>query len=188
MSIVVRFKPTGMRREQYETVRQGLEAAGEWPADGVQLHVCFGSEGDLMVSEIWDSREQFEAFGERLRPAIQGAGIQMSGEPEVFEVRQHEADSGRKNGELRAILKTRRRFRNRARRTPARKRRRQMFRIANPVTVPLRVRIVRVGEVAGRPSPRWPGGRALHHHCSTPATTWRVASGYSARILRLRSP
>ena len=37
------------------------------------------------VFEVWESREKFEAFGEKLGPRIEEAGIQMSGEPEVFE-------------------------------------------------------------------------------------------------------
>jgi hypothetical protein len=40
----------------------------------------------LRVSEIWDSQEQLQAYGERLMPILADAGIQMSGEPEVFEV------------------------------------------------------------------------------------------------------
>ena len=49
-------------------------------------HVLFGSEGNLRVSEIWDSREQFEAFGEHLMPILADVGIGFSAEPEVFEV------------------------------------------------------------------------------------------------------
>ncbi|MBA2360998.1 MAG: hypothetical protein H0V79_08720 [Actinobacteria bacterium] len=49
-------------------------------------HVCFGSDGNLRVSEIWDSREQFEAYGELLMPILADAGIEFSAEPEVFEV------------------------------------------------------------------------------------------------------
>jgi hypothetical protein len=41
-----------------------------------------------MVSEIWDSREQWEAFGERLMPLLAEAGIEMSREPEVFEAHE----------------------------------------------------------------------------------------------------
>ena len=51
----------------------------------MELHVCFGPEGDRRVSEIWSSREQFEAFGERLMPAIQAAGLEVGGEPEILE-------------------------------------------------------------------------------------------------------
>jgi len=40
----------------------------------------------LRVSEIWDSREQLEAFGEKLMPILADVGIEFSGEPEIFEV------------------------------------------------------------------------------------------------------
>jgi hypothetical protein len=52
----------------------------------LDYHVCFGTDGDLMVSEIWDSREQWEAFGERLMPLLAEAGVEMASEPQVFEV------------------------------------------------------------------------------------------------------
>ena len=63
-----------------------LEEAGAWPPDGLEYHVFFGSEGNLRVSEIWDSREQFEAFGEPLMPILADIGIEFSGDPEIFEV------------------------------------------------------------------------------------------------------
>ena len=86
MSIVVRIAPSNLTRQQYDSVHDALTASGDWPADGCQLHVLFGEENDLRVSEIWESREKYEAFGEKLRPRLEEAGIQMSGEPEVFEV------------------------------------------------------------------------------------------------------
>lgn len=59
---------------------------GEWPPAGLDYHVCFGSDGNLKVSEIWNSREQFEAFGERLMPILAGAGIQFTNPPDIFDV------------------------------------------------------------------------------------------------------
>jgi hypothetical protein len=85
MSIVVRFPPSNVSKAQYDSVRNALEESGNWPADGCQLHVCFGDESDIRVSEVWESQEKFEAFGETLRPQMEQAGIQLSGEPEVFE-------------------------------------------------------------------------------------------------------
>jgi hypothetical protein len=85
MSIVVRFPPSNVTRQQYDSVRGALEAAGDWLADGCQIHVVFGDENDVRVSEIWESREKLEAFGEKLRPKMDEAGIQLAGEPEVFE-------------------------------------------------------------------------------------------------------
>jgi hypothetical protein len=85
MSIVVRYPQSSVTRDQYDTVRNALTDAGEWPADGCQIHVLFGDENDIRVSEIWESREKFEAFGDKLRPRMEEADIQLSGEPEIFE-------------------------------------------------------------------------------------------------------
>jgi hypothetical protein len=86
MSIVVRFNPTNVTSEKYEESLRRIKEAGEWPPDGMDYHVLFGSEGSLRVSEIWDSRDQFQAFGERLMPILADIGIEFSGEPEIFEV------------------------------------------------------------------------------------------------------
>lgn len=86
MSIVVRFSPTNLTADKYDQANKRLEAEGLWPADGCDYHVCFGSEGNLKVSEIWDSTEQLQAFGEQLMPVLSDVGIDFSGEPEIFEV------------------------------------------------------------------------------------------------------
>jgi hypothetical protein len=43
-------------------------------------------DGNFRVSEIWDSREQFEAFGPRLMTVLADVGITLSGEPEMLEI------------------------------------------------------------------------------------------------------
>jgi hypothetical protein len=86
MSIVVRFSPAHLTAEQYDGSIRRLEAEAGFPPDGLDFHLCFGSDGELRVSEVWDTREQFEAFGERLMPVLTDIGIEFSGEPEVFEV------------------------------------------------------------------------------------------------------
>ncbi len=65
MSIIVRFHPTNVTVAQYEEVlRREKEVAGsKFPPDGRSHHLCFGTERDLHVSEVWDSQEQFEAYG-----------------------------------------------------------------------------------------------------------------------------
>jgi hypothetical protein len=86
MSILIRFPASNVTKEQYDTVRNALTEAGEWPADGCQLHVAFGDENDIRVSEIWESQEKLDAFGETLRPRLEDAGLQIAGEPELFNV------------------------------------------------------------------------------------------------------
>ena len=85
MSIVVRFNPTNVTMEKYNESLRQLEAAGEWPPEGLDYHVVFGTDGNLKVSEIWDSEEQLQAFGERLMPILAGIGIEFAGPPEIFE-------------------------------------------------------------------------------------------------------
>jgi hypothetical protein len=86
VSIVVRFTPEGLTREQYDTAIRLLEERGVLPADGLDYHVCFGSDGDLMVSEIWDSEEQFAAFGKLLTPVLAEVGVTAEEPPAHFEV------------------------------------------------------------------------------------------------------
>ena len=86
MSIVVRFSPTNVNREKYDESLRRLEQAGLWPnRAGLELHVAFGDEDNMRVSEIWASKEQFQAYGESLMPILSDVGIEFSGEPEVFE-------------------------------------------------------------------------------------------------------
>jgi hypothetical protein len=85
MSILIRFAPASLTAEQYDESIRRLEGNGPWPADGLDYHVCFGSEGKLRVSEIWDTREQLDAFGERLMPVLAEVGIEP-GEPELMDI------------------------------------------------------------------------------------------------------
>jgi hypothetical protein len=86
MSILIRYPASNTTKQQYDTVRSALEESGDWPADGCEIHVCFGPENDVRVSEIWESQEKLDAFGETLRPKLEEAGIQLAGEPEIFDV------------------------------------------------------------------------------------------------------
>ena len=85
MSLLTRFAPPSLTAEQYDSVVRRLEEDGISPADGLDYEVCFGTDGDLKVSLVWDSQEQFEAFAARLMPILGELGIDP-GEPEVLPV------------------------------------------------------------------------------------------------------
>ena len=85
MSILARFTPTSVTAQKYDETIRRMEDGGDWPPDGLEYHVCFGSDDNIRVSEIWDSQEQFDAFGERLMPILADMGIEP-GEPELLEV------------------------------------------------------------------------------------------------------
>jgi hypothetical protein len=87
MSILVRF--TGahdMTAEKYDETLPQIEASGEFPPDGLEYHVAFSAGGSFRVSEIWDSMEQFEAFGQRLMPILAANGVELAGPPEILEI------------------------------------------------------------------------------------------------------
>jgi hypothetical protein len=85
MSVLIRFSPPSLTAKQYDEVVRRLTEDGVFPAEGLDYEICFGSEGNLKVSQVWDSRQQLDAFGERLRPILADVGINP-GEPEVVEV------------------------------------------------------------------------------------------------------
>jgi hypothetical protein len=85
MAIVIRFTSPGLTAAKYEETVKRLEAAGQGSPAGRLYHVAFGDRENLRVSDIWDSRESFERFGQTLRPILQELGVE-GGEPEVIEV------------------------------------------------------------------------------------------------------
>jgi hypothetical protein len=86
-SVLVRFTPSPhVSTEQYDESISRLEKLGNWPPAGLEYHVAFRSNGELRVSEIWDSREQLDAFGERLMPVLKDVGIELTGKPETLEI------------------------------------------------------------------------------------------------------
>lgn len=87
MSIVVRYAPVpASTAEQYDEVTRRLQESGELPADGCDCNVAFLSQGQLLVSEVWDSPEQLEAFGKRVMPLLAGVALEHSDQHEIFQV------------------------------------------------------------------------------------------------------
>jgi hypothetical protein len=95
MAVLVRFTPSGMTRDQYWSVGKKLDQGGNWPPPGLLAHVCFGADGDLRVSEVWESRERQEQFAQALMPVLEGEGIDLSGQPEFLEVEAYDFKDAR---------------------------------------------------------------------------------------------
>ena len=99
MPIAAYFHPTGMTLEQYYEIHRRLEAAGVGLTDqtGRLHHSCFGEDGDLMVYDVWESPEAFEAFGAALMPILGELGVEV-GEPDVMTV--HMVDQVAREGSV----------------------------------------------------------------------------------------
>jgi hypothetical protein len=85
VSLLIRFAPASLTAEQYDNAVRRLNEEGVFPADGLDYEICFGSGDKHKVSQVWDSKEQMDAFGARLMPILAELGIEP-GEPEVVEV------------------------------------------------------------------------------------------------------
>lgn len=85
MSFVVRFTPREMSTTKYDESIRRLEAAGAGAPKGRLYHVAFGDPNELRVSDIWDTRENFDAFGATLMPILQEVGVDP-GTPDFIDV------------------------------------------------------------------------------------------------------
>ena len=79
MAIVVRHTPVLLTADQYDEAIRRLEDAGAGHPPGRLYHVCFGEPGNLLVSDVWDSREAFDKFAETLMPILEDVGIDLGG-------------------------------------------------------------------------------------------------------------
>jgi hypothetical protein len=64
-----------MSAAQYDEVTKNLEAAGFGKPKGRIFHVCYGDPGNMHVTDVWDSMENLQAFGQVLMPLLQKTGV-----------------------------------------------------------------------------------------------------------------
>lgn len=85
MALAVYFHPNGMTLEKFNESHRLLSEAGAAQPPGRIHHSCFGSDGDLMVYDVWDSQDSFDAFGQTLMPILAKVGID-AGQPHVMPI------------------------------------------------------------------------------------------------------
>jgi hypothetical protein len=78
MALGIYFAHIGFTAEKYEEVLKRLDAAGAGAPDGRTSHVALESEGAVNVFDIWESQEQFEAFGATLVPILTDLGVELA--------------------------------------------------------------------------------------------------------------
>jgi steroid delta-isomerase-like uncharacterized protein len=85
MEIAIQFKPKSMSSAQYEDVLKKLEDNGDGNPDGRLYHFCYGDKNNLKIFGIWNRKDDFENFGQKLIPVLKQVGIEP-GEIEVYEL------------------------------------------------------------------------------------------------------
>lgn len=85
MALGIYFVHEGFTPEKYASALSQLEAAGAGSPNGRTLHVALESGGSIQVFDIWESQEDFDAFGPTLVPILTELGVVL-GEPMVASV------------------------------------------------------------------------------------------------------
>jgi hypothetical protein len=100
MAVAVLSAPASMTAEQYQRISEHLDASRAGAPPGRRFHACFGHGDHLMVFDVWDSVEEFDAFTATLMPILAIEHIDMA-PPEPLEI--HDLVD---RGDSRALRKT----------------------------------------------------------------------------------
>ena len=78
MALGFYFTHGGFTADKYDAVIKQLDEAGAGAPKGRSMHVALESNGEIQVFDVWDSQEEFDAFGETLVPILTAAGIELN--------------------------------------------------------------------------------------------------------------
>jgi len=85
MAMLLEFTPAGFTTEKYDTCIRELERAGHGAPRGRLSHVAYGDPQALRVTDVWERKEDFEAFGATLLPIMHALDV-APGEPRVTQI------------------------------------------------------------------------------------------------------
>ncbi len=75
MALGIYFVHEGFTPEKYNIAIKKLNAAGAEAPKGRTFHVALESDGAIQVFDIWESQEDFDAFGSTLIPILNELGV-----------------------------------------------------------------------------------------------------------------
>jgi hypothetical protein len=81
---ICRIIETPATPEQYDQIRTRLGVDENNPPPGGKIHIAAkGDDGKVRIIEVWDSREQAEAWGEKVRAVREELGVGAGAEPTI---------------------------------------------------------------------------------------------------------
>ena len=86
---VCRMIETGVPPEDYERVRAQVGLGDTTPPGGLIHIAAVGDDGNVRVIEVWETREQAEAFGDQVRAARERVGVGGSEMPAITTLEVH---------------------------------------------------------------------------------------------------
>ena len=78
MAIIVHFAVEEMNEDKYAEILRRLEKAGAGAPPGRLYHACYGAKDALIVVDVYDTPESFEAFGKTLVPILTEMGVRAT--------------------------------------------------------------------------------------------------------------
>jgi hypothetical protein len=85
VALGIYFVHEGFTPELYKKTIKQLEEAGAGKPKGRTYHCALESNGSIQVFDIWDTQEDFDAFGATLVPILSDLGVTL-GAPMVATV------------------------------------------------------------------------------------------------------
>jgi hypothetical protein len=85
MALGIYFVHEGFTPEKYDEAIQRLDGAGAGSPKGRLNHFALESDGSIQVFDVWESQEDFDAFGATLVPILSELGVVL-GAPSVAKV------------------------------------------------------------------------------------------------------
>jgi hypothetical protein len=71
------FVHGGFTPEKYSEVIKELDAAGAGAPKGRSMHYALETDGAIQVFDVWNSMEEFEAFGPMLLPILAAHDVEL---------------------------------------------------------------------------------------------------------------
>jgi hypothetical protein len=89
MAVGIRIKLLGIDQKQFDEVNKHVDPDGD-PPKGLLFHASGPIDEGWGVIDFWESRQAFDDFQPRIQAAVEAAGAEMSGPPDVKEFPVHE--------------------------------------------------------------------------------------------------
>ncbi len=77
MAFGIDFVHGGFTPEKYSEVIKELDAAGAGAPKGRSMHYALETDGAIQVFDVWNSMEEFEAFGPMLLPILAAHDVEL---------------------------------------------------------------------------------------------------------------
>jgi hypothetical protein len=94
MAVGIRIKFAGLSQDEFDKINDAIDPRSDAP-EGLLFHASGPIDEGWGVIDFWESRGAFDTFQEaRIVPAVQEAGVELQGPPDVKEFPVHEYFAG----------------------------------------------------------------------------------------------